>query len=177
MAYFKNAQKFFNKNRPNDSRGGFKGNKPWDKRPHDRGNDRGSDRRDRGPVSLHQATCASCGKTCEVPFKPNGRKPVYCKDCFSRDGGNADTRNNSPRPSFNDRGHDRPAQQPAAAPKSDAFEKEIASLNKKIDGLITSLDFAVSLVRTIEAQLTAQKAPEAAAPQPKKKVKKVTKKK
>lgn len=31
---------------------------------------------------MHKATCASCGKICEVPFRPTGSKPVYCKDCF-----------------------------------------------------------------------------------------------
>lgn len=30
-----------------------------------------------------QAVCAECGKACEVPFKPTGDRPVYCKDCFS----------------------------------------------------------------------------------------------
>ena len=28
-------------------------------------------------------TCAECGTECEVPFKPNGEKPVYCNDCFA----------------------------------------------------------------------------------------------
>ena len=31
---------------------------------------------------MHKATCANCGKTCEVPFRPTGSKPVFCKDCF-----------------------------------------------------------------------------------------------
>ena len=35
-----------------------------------------------GPRELHTATCSSCGKSCEVPFKPTGDKPVYCSDCF-----------------------------------------------------------------------------------------------
>lgn len=30
-----------------------------------------------------QAVCAECGKNCEVPFKPTGDRPVYCRDCFS----------------------------------------------------------------------------------------------
>lgn len=33
---------------------------------------------------LFPATCASCGKQTQVPFKPRGDKPVYCRDCFSR---------------------------------------------------------------------------------------------
>ena len=31
---------------------------------------------------MHSATCASCGKACQVPFQPSGEKPVYCSDCF-----------------------------------------------------------------------------------------------
>lgn len=32
---------------------------------------------------MHPATCASCGESTQVPFKPSGDRPVYCKDCFS----------------------------------------------------------------------------------------------
>lgn len=28
-------------------------------------------------------TCAGCGVNTEVPFKPTGTKPVYCRDCFN----------------------------------------------------------------------------------------------
>lgn len=34
-----------------------------------------------------KATCASCGDACEVPFKPNASKPVYCRNCFKKEGG------------------------------------------------------------------------------------------
>ena len=33
---------------------------------------------------LHKAICADCNKECEVPFKPSGGRPVYCKECFSK---------------------------------------------------------------------------------------------
>lgn len=36
------------------------------------------------PTELHQATCNSCHAPCEVPFRPNGKKPVYCRDCFQK---------------------------------------------------------------------------------------------
>ena len=39
-----------------------------------------------------KATCASCGNACEVPFKPNGSKPVYCRDCFKKEGNGGETR-------------------------------------------------------------------------------------
>ena len=32
---------------------------------------------------MYTATCASCGESAQVPFKPSGDRPVYCKDCFS----------------------------------------------------------------------------------------------
>jgi len=37
-----------------------------------------------GPREMHKATCADCGKECEVPFKPSGDRPVYCKECWQK---------------------------------------------------------------------------------------------
>ncbi|MBI2633813.1 MAG: type IV secretion system DNA-binding domain-containing protein [Parcubacteria group bacterium] len=31
---------------------------------------------------LWEAKCDICGKTTKVPFKPDGRRPVYCKECL-----------------------------------------------------------------------------------------------
>lgn len=36
---------------------------------------------------LFSATCANCGKLCEVPFRPTGSKPVFCRDCFKNQEG------------------------------------------------------------------------------------------
>jgi CxxC-x17-CxxC domain-containing protein len=36
------------------------------------------------PREMHKAICAECKKECDVPFKPSGDRPVYCKDCFSK---------------------------------------------------------------------------------------------
>jgi CxxC-x17-CxxC domain-containing protein len=35
-----------------------------------------------GPRQMFPATCASCGQQTEVPFKPTGSRPVYCRECF-----------------------------------------------------------------------------------------------
>lgn len=45
----------------------------------------------RGPGSggfrqMHPVVCAECGKDTEVPFKPTGDRPVYCRECFDRRG-------------------------------------------------------------------------------------------
>lgn len=61
-----------------------------DHRANDRGRgskrfgDRNSDRRnyDSGKPAMHQAICAECGKSCEVPFKPTDDRPVFCSECF-----------------------------------------------------------------------------------------------
>ena len=45
------------------------------------------DRRDDRPKEMHDAVCSSCGKDCQVPFRPSGGKPVFCRDCFSKEGG------------------------------------------------------------------------------------------
>jgi CxxC-x17-CxxC domain-containing protein len=33
---------------------------------------------------LHEAKCSECGEECEVPFKPDPHRPVYCKDCWAK---------------------------------------------------------------------------------------------
>lgn len=35
-----------------------------------------------GSREMYDITCAGCGKPTQVPFKPTGSRPVYCRDCF-----------------------------------------------------------------------------------------------
>ena len=37
----------------------------------------------RGNREMTEVSCAACGVVTEVPFKPTGTKPVYCRDCFA----------------------------------------------------------------------------------------------
>ncbi len=39
---------------------------------------------DRQAREMHKVICSECKKECEVPFKPSGDRPVYCKECFSK---------------------------------------------------------------------------------------------
>lgn len=69
-----------------DRRGGFRGNQ-GPRRDGFRGNQGsrgGGFRGNQGPREMHKAVCADCGNECEVPFKPSGDKPVYCRDCFRK---------------------------------------------------------------------------------------------
>ncbi|MBI3038214.1 zinc-ribbon domain containing protein [bacterium] len=45
---------------------------------------RGGNRGMGGQRKFHEVTCADCGKVTQVPFKPTGEKPVYCRDCFGK---------------------------------------------------------------------------------------------
>ncbi len=45
-------------------------------------------------IELHDAVCQNCGKSFKAPFKPDGKRPVYCKNCLK----NKDSNNNN---SFN----------------------------------------------------------------------------
>lgn len=58
--------------------GEVSGGRPYSGSTWQRGNDR--DERPR----MYAATCSSCGASCEVPFKPNGKKPVACNDCYKK---------------------------------------------------------------------------------------------
>ena len=38
---------------------------------------------DRPPRQFYDVTCAACGQLTQVPFKPKGDRPVYCKACYA----------------------------------------------------------------------------------------------
>lgn len=33
---------------------------------------------------LYTVNCSNCGVETQVPFKPSGIRPVYCRDCFQK---------------------------------------------------------------------------------------------
>ncbi len=35
-------------------------------------------------ATLHVASCSECGAECEVPFKPDLHRPVYCNKCWGK---------------------------------------------------------------------------------------------
>ena len=38
----------------------------------------------RGERQLYTVNCSNCGVETQVPFKPTGVRPVYCRDCFQK---------------------------------------------------------------------------------------------
>jgi CxxC-x17-CxxC domain-containing protein len=93
-------------NKPSGFKGGREGSgqRKEFKRPSFGGSNFSKGRDTRGPLEMHQTTCADCQKMCEVPFRPNGKKPVYCKDCFGKNGGQTPaTTKNYPQSNFDNR--------------------------------------------------------------------------
>lgn len=37
----------------------------------------------RRPREMFSTICATCGQETQVPFKPSGDRPVYCRDCYN----------------------------------------------------------------------------------------------
>lgn len=92
---------------------------------------------------LHTATCNKCGNTCEVPFRPNGKKPVYCRDCFVKDDERGERSTSYPRKDFS---AERPAfrSQPTNDRAIEALARQLTSLEAKLDVLAGKLDKLVS---------------------------------
>ncbi|MEK7534232.1 MAG: CxxC-x17-CxxC domain-containing protein [Patescibacteria group bacterium] len=83
---------------------------------------------------MFKATCSNCGKECEVPFKPTGSKPVYCRDCFRTMGGSSFSRRDdrgSSRPNFDNsnRGSSYPQ-----------YKEQFETLNVKLDKILKLLN-------------------------------------
>jgi CxxC-x17-CxxC domain-containing protein len=108
------------------------------------------DRNSNRPLEMHQAICADCGKTCEVPFRPNGRKPVYCKDCFAKNGGQTEPREFSKKSYPSDRSdrQERPSYN-SPKPQADTSDKHFYDLKKQLEMMNSKFDRLVSLVETL----------------------------
>jgi CxxC-x17-CxxC domain-containing protein len=44
----------------------------------------GYNRYDDRPREMHDIKCSECGKDAQVPFKPDGERPVYCRECYQK---------------------------------------------------------------------------------------------
>jgi CxxC-x17-CxxC domain-containing protein len=103
------------------SKGGSRfggGSKPWE---------RGG--RDGGAPEMHSATCDDCGQRCEVPFKPNGKKPVFCRACFGKSEGGEGGRFEGARP-----------ERPTGGAGDSFVRDQLKEINSKLDAIIRSLD-------------------------------------
>jgi CxxC-x17-CxxC domain-containing protein len=75
---------------------------------------------------VYDVICADCGQATTVPFKPNGSKPVLCRDCFrgSEDG---------PKPRRFERDGGGKRSFDRGPQRSDVSDKRFSELSDKLD--------------------------------------------
>ncbi len=121
----------------------------------------GGPRRDDGDRPMFKASCSQCGNECQLPFKPNGSKPVFCSNCFVRDD---KPRNDGPeRSSYSKPSYDRPPVA-AAAPNMDQFKTQLEIIHNKLDRILKLVSPVVTITPVDE-----EPAPAVAKPAKKKK--------
>ncbi len=85
-----------------------------------------------GDKQMFKATCAECGNSCEVPFKPSSGKPVFCSNCFGKTdkgrGGNDGVRTNN-----------------AVASGNSITREQFEMLNTKLDKILRVLSPAIQV--------------------------------
>ena len=81
---------------------------------------------------MYSATCANCGKQCEVPFRPTGNKPVFCRDCF-QDNRGSDSRR------YEGRSFDRPQFNRGDSKPGINYQEQFDELNAKMDKILSLL--------------------------------------
>jgi CxxC-x17-CxxC domain-containing protein len=142
-------------------------------RPEARGN-RGGDRyENRGPkeMQLFAAKCTTCGKSCEVPFKPDGTKPVLCRDCFAQKNSVSSNGNSFERKdrSFSDRKPERSFDTPRPQSVPSVTKADLVQVTDRLTKIETMVSELLETVTRNHALHTAQEAaPVAELPAPKK---------
>lgn len=134
----------------------FGGNKKFGNKFGGGGRDRGG--RDRGPMQLYPAVCSDCRKNCEVPFRPTGDKPVYCRDCFGKQQhvpGRNSNGADGPRQDFNHRDEPQREYQPQPArpqsdPAIDALKRQLEALESKVNRILELVSQKPALQAPVE---------------------------
>lgn len=118
------------------------------------GGDRGGRERS---SEFFAATCSACKKPCEVPFRPNGDKPVFCSACFNmksrdeerggapREYGNRNDARPHKSASYEKPYHEhRPSYEPApqAAQNTDLIEmkRQLATIESRLNRILDLLN-------------------------------------
>ena len=105
---------------------------------------------DREKPEMFQTVCSECGNECEVPFRPNGKKPVFCRSCFKKDEfdeGGSDRRDYD-RPRFEKPRFEKPRFEKPA----ENYKAQFEMLNFKMDMILKALhNMGVNLVAPAKA--------------------------
>ena len=89
---------------------------------------------------MHQAICSECDKECEVPFKPSGDKPVFCRSCFKNKedtGPRESGRRDFGKKDFGERSF---SKAPFVKSSGGITKEQFEILNSKLDKILDALD-------------------------------------
>ena len=107
--------------RESRGRGGFE---EYSKSKRDSRGGRSFGREKRAPLEMTKVICSACKAECEVPFKPSSSKPVYCRDCFSKN---------------DDRGRSGRDSRSSSNPGRD-FDRDFDIINEKLNKIMKTLN-------------------------------------
>jgi len=108
-----------------------------------RGSNGGGNRPGNRPqAEMFSATCSTCHKSCQVPFRPDGSKPVLCSECFGKN--KSDTRggfdrNSRPGTDRPQRSFDAPRPPAAASPDYKTLLNQVSALETKVTKILEIL--------------------------------------
>jgi CxxC-x17-CxxC domain-containing protein len=95
-------------------------------------------------IELFDAICSKCGNACQVPFRPNGQKPVYCRACFGSPAQAPAGRENFIR---------RDVPMAPMAPIAPRIEdRSIADLKQQMSAMNAKMDNILRIVETLSKQ-------------------------
>jgi CxxC-x17-CxxC domain-containing protein len=161
MADFKKNNRFTHSARKPFDRGG---SRPPFRGGASGGRDFGGDR------EMFDAECAQCHKMTQVPFKPNGMKPVYCRDCFTPEGDRGER-----APARFEKREFAPKRPFEARPQTDNGMKEVKQQLETMNATLEKI--ALMLEKSSRATALSSEMEKYRAPEEKVKAKKVTAKK
>lgn len=90
-----------------------------------------------GGLELFEVTCDKCGRKCDVPFKPTGNKPVYCRTCFRQNESGESGDNFESKGKFRDRSREKFSDDFES--KSNISSKDVEIINRKLDKIMKAL--------------------------------------
>ncbi|MGB4076148.1 MAG: CxxC-x17-CxxC domain-containing protein [Minisyncoccia bacterium] len=104
--------------------------------------------------TMHKAECSKCGDVCEVPFRPNGKKPVFCSNCFVKDetSGPRERREFSPRPSY-----ERPSPPPRDDRALHELKTELESINEKLGRIVRAMEISRAVQSAVAPEKSTKK--------------------
>ncbi|MDB4992332.1 MAG: hypothetical protein JWL75_577 [Parcubacteria group bacterium] len=125
--------------------------------------------RDFAQKEMFDAECSKCHGPAQVPFRPNGKKPVFCAKCFTQD----NERGGSDRDSGSSYGHAPKRDFGPARPRFDApsapavpdrtvqeLKTQVERMNATLEKLVTAVDTfnrATALTKEIRKHFPADK--------------------